>query len=132
MSCDINAEVRGLMEEMKSISDGQNQAELIENMSKGVFTLRDMYKQFQSVMKLGPMDKIMGMIPGMPQYLIPENGSGDNSESTLRLRKFMYMMDSMNNAEVSTINLCQFALSINMVKSTEQKRTPQQTPVPEQ
>jgi len=93
-------DVRGLMEEMKSINDGQNQEELMEKMSKGVFTLRDMYKQFQSVMKIGPLDKVMGMIPGMPDYLIPQNGGDKNDESTMRLRKFMYMMDSMNDAEL--------------------------------
>ena len=58
------------MEEMKSINDGKNQEELIEKMSKGQFTLRDMYKQFQSVMKIGPLNKVMGMIPGIPEYLI--------------------------------------------------------------
>ena len=90
--------MRGLMEEMKSISDGKSQEELMENMSKGKFTLRDMYKQFQQVMKIGPLNKVMGMIPGMPDYLIP-SGNGDD-ESTNRLRKFMYMMDSMNDAEL--------------------------------
>ena len=93
-------DVRGLMEEMKSIqgADGKvAQEEMMEKMSRGVFTLRDMYKQFQSVMKLGPIDKVMGMIPGMPDYLIPQNG---DDESTNRLRKFMYMMDSMNDAEL--------------------------------
>ena len=90
-------DVRGLMEEMKSIQDGQSQEEMMEKMSKGIFTLRDMYKQFQSVMKLGPLDKVMGMIPGMPDYLIPQNG---DDEQTLRLRKFLYMMDSMNDAEL--------------------------------
>jgi signal recognition particle subunit SRP54 len=84
------------MEEMKSISDGKSQEELMENMSKGKFTLRDMYKQFQQVMKIGPLNKVMGMIPGMPEYLIP---NGDD-ESTNRLKKFMYMMDSMNAAEL--------------------------------
>ena len=92
-------DVRGLMEEMKSIqgSDGTSQEEMMAKMAKGVFTLRDMYKQFQSVMKLGPLDKVMGMIPGMPDYLIPQNG---DDEQTLRLRKFLYMMDSMNDAEL--------------------------------
>ena len=90
-------DVRGLVEEMKSIQGDQTREELIEKMSRGVFTLRDMYKQFQSVMKLGPMDKVMGMIPGMPDYLIPQSG---DDESSHRLRKFLYMMDSMNNAEL--------------------------------
>jgi signal recognition particle subunit SRP54 len=88
-------DVRGLLEEMKSISDGKSQEEVMENMSKGKFTLRDMYKQFQQVMKIGPLNKVMGMIPGM-EHLIP---NGDD-ESTNRLKKFLYMMDSMNSAEL--------------------------------
>ena len=69
---------------------GRRMMASIPTLAKGVFTLRDMYKQFQSVMKLGPLDKVMGMIPGMPDYLIPQNG---DDEQTLRLRKFLYMME---------------------------------------
>jgi len=86
-----------LMDEMKSITDDKTQEETRERMSKGKFTLRDMYNQFQSVMKLGPMDKVMGMIPGMPDYLIPKNG---DDKSTKRLRIFLYIMDSMSDAEL--------------------------------
>jgi signal recognition particle subunit SRP54 len=90
-------DIRGLMDEMKSITDGKSQEEMRERMAKGKFTLRDMYNQFQSVMKLGPMDKVMGMIPGMPDYLIPKNG---DDKSTNRLRIFIYIMDSMSDAEL--------------------------------
>jgi len=90
-------DIRGLMDEMKSITDDKTQEETRERMSKGKFTLRDMYNQFQSVMKLGPMDKVMGMIPGMPDYLIPKNG---DDKSTNRLRAFIYIMDSMSDAEL--------------------------------
>lgn len=90
-------DVRGLMEEMRSVNDGKSQEQLMEKMSKGEFTLRDMYNQFQNVMKIGPMNKVMGMIPGVPEYLIPK---GDDDASNNRLKKFMYMMDSMNDAEL--------------------------------
>ena len=90
-------DIRGLMEEMKSITDDKTQEETRERMAKGKFTLRDMYNQFQSVMKLGPMDKVMGMIPGMPDYLIPKNG---DDKSTNRLRTFIYIMDSMSDKEL--------------------------------
>ena len=73
---------------MKEVHDGDNQKELMEKMSKGQFTLRDMYKQFQTVMRVGPMNKMMGMVPGMPDYL--QSGDDDNKR---RLKKFMYMMD---------------------------------------
>ncbi len=88
-------DIRGLMDAMNSVSDGKSQEELMKKMSRGEFTLRDMYNQFSKVMNLGPMNKLMGMIPGMPDYLMPQG-----EESTHRLRKFMVMMDSMSNAEL--------------------------------
>ena len=41
------------MEAMKGVDDGKSQKELMEKMSKGEFTLRDMYNQFQKVMNMG-------------------------------------------------------------------------------
>jgi signal recognition particle subunit SRP54 len=93
-------DVRGLMDAMKDVggADGKSQEELMEKMSKGVFTLRDMYSQFQRVMNMGPLNKVMGMMPGMPEYLVPKNGEDDSSAN--RLKKFLYMMDSMTAAEL--------------------------------
>lgn len=90
-------DVRGLMEEMKSVQDPKSQEELMEKMAKGQFTLRDMYNQFQNMMKMGGMGKVMGMMPGIPDYLMPKSG---DDESTHRLKKFMYMMDSMTDKEL--------------------------------
>merc|ERR1711957_957948 len=53
-----------------------------------------MYKQFQNVLKTGPMNKAMG---SMPNYLIPQSGDAASND---RLKKFMYMMDSMTDAEL--------------------------------
>jgi signal recognition particle subunit SRP54 len=90
-------DVRGLMDAMKSAGDPKSQEELMEKMSKGEFTLRDMYSQFQRVMNMGPLNKMMGMIPGMPDYLVPKDGDQDASN---RLKKFLYMMDSMTDKEL--------------------------------
>lgn len=72
--------VRTLVEEMKDAVDETKQQEMGERLSKGVFTLRDMYEQFQSVMKLGPLNKVMGMIPGIPPWMAQSAGGqdGDN------------------------------------------------------
>ena len=88
-------DVRGLMEAMNGSPDDKD--ELMEKMSKGEFTLRDMYKQFQRVMNMGPLNKVMGMVPGMPEYLVPKSG---DSDSNRRLKKFLYMMDSMTDKEL--------------------------------
>jgi len=91
-------DMRGLVETIKEATgDGKSQQEMAERMAKGVFTLRDMYEQFQNVMKLGPLSKVMGMIPGLPPGMAGMAGDQDSSN---RLKKFMYMMDSMTDAEL--------------------------------
>ncbi|KNC85912.1 signal peptide binding domain-containing protein [Sphaeroforma arctica JP610] len=67
-------------------------------MQAGQFTLRDMYEQYQNIMKMGPMSKIMGMIPGMAD-IMPDGGE---EMSQKRLRRQMTIMDSMNNAELDS------------------------------
>lgn len=39
--------VRGLVEEMKHVVDADKQPEMMDKLNKGIFTLRDMYEQFQ-------------------------------------------------------------------------------------
>ncbi len=77
---------------MKEVHGGDGQKELMEKMSKGQFTLRDMYKQFQNTMRVGPMNKMMNIVPGMPASL--------NDANKRQMKKFMYMMDSMTDAEL--------------------------------
>lgn len=90
-------DVRGLMQEMNTVLDKDKQPEMIDKLNKGIFTLRDMYEQFQTVMKLGPLNKVMGMIPGMPSWMASGAGGADGDN---RIKVFMYMMDSMTDAEL--------------------------------
>ena len=46
-------------------------------LSKGQFTLRDMYKQLSSSLKMGPMSKVMSMIPGMSEMSQVREGETD-------------------------------------------------------
>jgi signal recognition particle subunit SRP54 len=93
-------DLRGLMEAMKGGDDQDDknkQEELMQKIiQKGQFTLRDMYNQFEKILNMGPLNKLAGMIPGMPDYL--SGAAGGDQEH--RLRKFMVIMDSMSNAEL--------------------------------
>ena len=64
-------DMRGLVEQIKETVGDDKEKEMMEKFNKGVFTLRDMYEQFQNVMKLGPLSKVMGMIPAMIGMLMP-------------------------------------------------------------
>lgn len=57
-------DIEGLIDKVNELKLDENH-ELIEKLKHGEFTLRDMYEQFQNIMKMGPFNQIMGMIPGM-------------------------------------------------------------------
>ncbi|KAI4893975.1 hypothetical protein NFI96_001789 [Prochilodus magdalenae] len=56
-------DIEGLIDKVNELKLDDNE-ELIDKLKHGQFTLRDMYEQFQNIMKMGPFGQIMGMIPG--------------------------------------------------------------------
>jgi signal recognition particle GTPase len=50
-----------------------DQPELYKKITEGTgdFTFRDMYEQFQNLLKLGPLGKVMSMIPGLSNMIGP-------------------------------------------------------------
>ncbi|CAM9712020.1 unnamed protein product, partial [Chrysoparadoxa australica] len=87
-------DIRGLMRELHESVDPK---EMMERLGRGQFVLRDMYQQFQSVLKLGPMNKVMSMLPNVPPH-IAEMGRGQQGQQMLK--RFMYIMDSMSDKEL--------------------------------
>jgi len=79
-----------------------NQPDLEKKLSEGVFTLRDMYELYQNMLKMGPLGKVISMIPGFGQDFLPK---GKEQESVARVKKFMVMMDSMTDEEMDSANL---------------------------
>jgi len=68
---------------------------------RGKFSLRDMYKQFQNLLKIGPLDQVIGMLPmetGLSQLLKGESGH-------LKIKAYMTIMDSMTDEELDNPKL---------------------------
>jgi signal recognition particle subunit SRP54 len=59
-----------------------------------------MREQFNSVLNMGPLNQVVGMIPGFNANMIPK---GQEKESTDRIKKFVFMMDSMTKEELDCI-----------------------------
>jgi signal recognition particle subunit SRP54 len=77
--------------------DQDETARLQANMEKGQFTLDDFMAQMSQVKKLGPMGKVMGMIPGMSEMTRKMNmNEGDVDKQMSRMRA---IYDSMNLRE---------------------------------
>uniref|UniRef100_A0A8D8QXR9 Signal recognition particle 54 kDa protein n=1 Tax=Cacopsylla melanoneura TaxID=428564 RepID=A0A8D8QXR9_9HEMI len=89
-------DIEGLIDKVNELKLDDNE-ELIEKIKHGQFTLRDMYEQFQNIMKMGPFSQIMGMIPGFSQDFLSK---GSEQESMARLKRLMTIMDSMNDGEL--------------------------------
>ena len=85
----------GLVKALQEAGLDKN-TELIKKMSEGKFTLRDMYGQLQNMMKMGPIGKVMQMIPGLSNML-PQGAEHGAQE---RFQSFMTMMDSMTDKEL--------------------------------
>ncbi len=60
-------DVLSLIEHAKDRIDEKDAEQMAQRLAKNQFTLEDMRKQFQQVKKLGSMQKILGMMPGMGQ-----------------------------------------------------------------
>ncbi|KAJ8307719.1 hypothetical protein KUTeg_014729 [Tegillarca granosa] len=86
-------DIEGLIDKVNELKLDDNE-ELMKKLKQGQFTLRDMYEQFQNIMKMGPFSQIMGMIPGFGSDFLTKGGE---QESMARLKKLMTIMDSMND-----------------------------------
>lgn len=89
-------DIEGLIDKVNELKLDDNE-ELLEKIKHGQFTIRDMYEQFQNIMKMGPFSQIMGMIPGFSQDFMTK---GSEQESMARIKKLMTMMDSMCDNEL--------------------------------
>jgi len=75
--------------------DESNQEELMRKLQNGNLSLRDLKEQFQNVLKLGPMNSIIQMIPGFSNM---DREQGESSQK--RIQRFLIIMDSMNEKEL--------------------------------
>lgn len=89
-------DIEGLIDKVNELKLDDNE-ELLEKIKHGQFTIRDMYEQFQNIMKMGPFSQIMGMIPGFSQDFMTKGGE---QESMARIKRLMTMMDSMSDNEL--------------------------------
>lgn len=68
----------------------------MESMMKGKLTLKDVYKQLESINKLGPLNKVMNMLP-MGGAQLPDDAMDVTKE---KMNKYKIIMDSMTEEEL--------------------------------
>ncbi|KAJ8938334.1 hypothetical protein NQ318_007047 [Aromia moschata] len=90
-------DIEGLIDKVNELKLEDNE-ELLEKIKHGQFTLRDMYEQFQNIMKMGPFSQIM-VRPHWPDWRQVLQTCSEQ-ESMARLKRLMTIMDSMNDGEL--------------------------------
>lgn len=89
-------DIRSLVEKAEEVVDEDVATETMNAMLSGKFTLKDMKNQFDMMNKMGPMQQIMNMIPGMGAK-IPKEASKMTEE---RIEIYKIMMSSMTKEEM--------------------------------
>ena len=90
-------DIVGLVSEAMTKFDQEETARLQAKLEKGQFTLEDFMSQMGQIKKLGPMGKVMGMIPGMSELTKQAGmGEGDVEKQMVRMRA---IYDSMSRKE---------------------------------
>ncbi|OYR82885.1 signal recognition particle protein, partial [Halorubrum sp. E3] len=71
-----------------------------EDMLQGEFTLKDMKKQMDAMNKMGPLDQVMDMIPGIGGGMMDQLPDDAMDVTQDRMRRFERIMDSMTEEEL--------------------------------
>ncbi|KAI9822525.1 MAG: Signal recognition particle [Pycnora praestabilis] len=89
-------DMQGLVEHVQSLK--LDQKDTMKHIVEGVFTVRDLRDQLSNIMKMGPLSKMAGMIPGLSQMM----GGMDDEEGSMKLRRMIYICDSMTLKELDS------------------------------
>ncbi len=87
-------DIVGLVEKAQAEFDSVSSEKMAEKLKKNSFDLQDFLDQIKMVKKLGPLQNVLGMIPGMPK--MPDSVDGEKS-----LRRVEAMIRSMTLEERS-------------------------------
>jgi signal recognition particle subunit SRP54 len=85
-------DVLSLVEKAQENIDEERAAKMQEKILKAQFTLEDFQEQLQQLKKMGPLDELMGMIPGMSKF----KGMQPQEEDLVKVEA---IIDSMTQKE---------------------------------
>ncbi|MFT4309919.1 MAG: signal recognition particle protein Srp54 [Candidatus Woesearchaeota archaeon] len=86
-----------LLEKAKDAFVGQDNEDIQRKFLEGDYTLVDLYEQMQAMRKMGPLSKVMEMIPGMSGLKLPKEALDVQEDN---LVKWKYILDSMTREEL--------------------------------
>ena len=92
----LSERVERAMQETQEEDDDWEPEDLLE----GEFTLKDMQRQMEAMNRMGPLDQVMDMIPGLGGGLMDQLPDDAMDVTQDRMRRFDIAMDSMTDEEL--------------------------------
>jgi len=89
-------DLEALLEKAKDVLDEEKVGDIKERLTSGEFNLNDLYEQMMAMKKMGPLNKIMEMIPGFSGMKMPKEALQVQEG---KLTKWKIAMDSMTKKE---------------------------------
>ena len=93
-----------LIENVQGAIDEEEAREMAKKMAKNNFTLDDFLKQMNQVRKLGPLQNIIGMLPGMGQIKDQLKDLDLNSKEVRRIEAIITSMTAAERENPSILN----------------------------
>jgi len=90
-------DLEALLEKAREAVDEDKVKDISKKFLSGEFNFVDMYEQLQSMKKMGPLKKVLEMIPGLGGMKIPEEMMDVQQD---KLDKWKYILDSMTKEEL--------------------------------
>jgi len=90
-------DLEALLEKAKEAITEEEAEDLGKRFLKGDFNLIDLYEQMEAMSKMGPLSKVMEMIPGFGQIKLPKDMLQVQEG---KLKKWRHVMDSMTQEEL--------------------------------
>ena len=90
-------DLQSLLEKAKDAISEDEAQDLGAKLLKGEFNLLDMYNQMEAMSKMGPLGKVMEMIPGMSKMQLPKEMLASSEED---MKKWKFIMNSMTKEEL--------------------------------
>ena len=90
-------DLEALLEKAKEAITEEEAEDLGKKLLKGDFTLIDLYEQMEAMSKMGPLSKIVEMIPGFGQLKLPKEMLQVQEG---KLKKWKYIMNSCTKEEL--------------------------------
>jgi len=90
-------DLEALLEKAKEAITEDEAKDLEKKLLKGEFNLMDLYSQMEAMSKMGPLGKVMEMIPGLGQISMPKEALKVQEG---KLKKWKHAMNSMTKSEL--------------------------------